>query len=268
MIQLASAREDARPRTIGTRIFFLALVLLQVTLPLLARAQSAQPDDRGECVVLLHGLARTAASMETLAEALQAQGFLVANIDYPSREKPIAELAAGTVQEGVDQCRTGGAARIHFVTHSLGGILVRVFLRDKVIPDLGRVVMLAPPNQGSRVVDEFSQVPGFDLLNGPAGAQLGTDAQSVPRHLGPATFEVGIIAGDVSVNPILSTAFNEPNDGKVAVADTRLEGMKDFLVVHHSHPFIMASDEVIEQTAYFLKHGRFHRPDETAPPPR
>lgn len=250
-----------------TFICILSLALLQPLLPSPVRAESGRHDGRGECVVLLHGLARTASSMEPMAGALGTRGYATINVDYPSREKPIEELAAAAVQEGLDGCRALGAQRIHFVTHSLGGILVRVFLKERQIPELGRVVMLAPPNQGSRVVDEFSQVPGFDLLNGPAGSQLGTDEQSVPRRLGPATFEVGIIAGDRTINPILSTAFSEPNDGKVAVEDTKLEGMKDFLLVHHSHPFIMESDEVIDQTAFFLESGRFRRQDEPAPFP-
>jgi pimeloyl-ACP methyl ester carboxylesterase len=232
-----------------------ALVLFAVFSPSFAGNRENGPGS--ECVVLLHGLARTSASMADMADALQQEGYSVSNIDYPSREKPIAELAASAVAEGVRRCREQGAERIHFVTHSLGGILVRAYLAEETIPELGRVVMLAPPNQGSPVVDEFSGVPGYEWLNGPAGFQLGTDAESVPLKLGPANFEVGIIAGDVSVNPILSTAFDKPNDGKVAVADTRLEGMKDFLVVHHSHPFIMQSDEVIEQTLHFLRFGSF-----------
>lgn len=233
----------------------LALVLIAVFSP--SFAENRGNGTTTECVALLHGLARTSASMAGMADALREAGYSVSNIDYPSREKPIAELAASAVAEGVSRCRQQGAERIHFVTHSLGGILVRAYLADETIPELGRVVMLAPPNQGTRVVDEFSGVPGFELLNGPAGFQLGKDENSVPLKLGPANFEVGIIAGDTSLNPILSTAFDEPNDGKVAVEDTKLEGMKDFLVVHHSHPFIMESDAVIDQTLHFLRFGRF-----------
>lgn len=251
-----SSMHVLQPSTIS-RIIFLALALFPFALPTLSFADSGASGSGKDCVVLLHGLARTAASMNRMAAALQGQGYHVINIDYPSREKPIKELADNAVQEGVARCLETRPVRIHFVTHSLGGILVRVYLRDRKIEGLGRVVMLAPPNQGSRVVDEFSQVPGFDLLNGPAGSQLGTGADSVPQRLGTANFEVGIIAGDRSVNPILSSAFDEPNDGKVAVEDARLSGMKDFLVVHHSHPFIMQSDEVIDQVISFLENGSF-----------
>ena len=136
---------------------------------------------------------------------------------------------------------------------------MRYYLFSTQIQELGYVIMLAPPNQGSKVVNEFSWMPGYEMINGPAGYQLGTDENSIPLKLGPANFEVGIIAGDRTINLILSTAFDEPNDGKVAVEDTKLKGMKDFMVVHHSHPFIMDSDEVIDQVLHFLQNGYFKR---------
>ena len=234
--------------------FFLLLILLDFFCSIPAKCT---PASSSECVVLLHGLARTSASMNKMEKRLTEAGYAVINVDYPSRHKKIAELSEIAVNEGLRFCREAEAKHIHFVTHSLGGILVRYYLSTREIPELERVVMLAPPNQGSRVVDKFSGYPGYGLLNGPAGNQLGTGAESIPLRLGPADFEVGIIAGDRTVNLILSTAFNEPNDGKVAVSEARLEGMADFLIVHHSHPFIMQSDEVIDQALHFLQHGFF-----------
>lgn len=222
-------------------------------------ADAVESEQQGECVILLHGLARTSASMSTMAERLREAGYTVRNKDYPSRHNRIEEIAGPAVEDGLKFCRNQKAKRIYFVTHSLGGILVRYYLSRNKIPELGRVVMLAPPNQGSKVVDKFSSMPGFKLINGPAGYQLGTDKNSIPLQLGPADFEVGIIAGDYTINFILSTAFDEPNDGKVAVDDTKLDGMKDFIVVHRSHPFIMQGGEVIEQVKYFLLHGRFNK---------
>jgi triacylglycerol lipase len=210
-----------------------------------------------ECVILLHGLARTSASMNKIETKLIDEGYIVINVDYPSRHRKIEELSEIAVAEGLDYCRQESSWRIHFVTHSLGGILIRYYLSLQQIPELGRVVMLAPPNQGSEVVEEFSGYPGYELLNGPAGYQLGKDDKSIPLKLGPADFEVGIIAGDRTINLILSTAFETPNDGKISVEEARLEGMKDFLVVHHSHPFIMKSDEVIDQVLHFLRYGYF-----------
>lgn len=211
-----------------------------------------------ECVVLLHGMARTAASMEPMYEALVEEGFDAVNIDYPSREHPIEELAPLAVGEGLMVCRAmPGNETIHFVTHSLGGILVRYYLAENSIPELGRVVMLAPPNQGSAAVDELRDVPGFDWINGPAGIQLGKGEGSIPLALGPADFSLGIIAGTRTIDPVTSAVLDDPDDGRVSVADTKLEGMDDFIVVARSHAFIMRMQDTIELTIRFLRTGKF-----------
>jgi len=216
----------------------------------------AQP----ECVILLHGLARTADSMEEMQEALQEAGYRVVNYDYPSREKPIAELAGSVIPAALAACDEGEpVVSINFVTHSLGGILVRYFISQQPIDKLGRVVMLSPPNHGSEVIDKLGDMPGFDWLNGPAGDQLGTEAGSVPNLLGKVDFELGIITGDRSINLILSMLIPGPDDGKVSIERAKIAGMTDFMVVHHSHPFIMSEPDVIEQTIYFLRYGRFSR---------
>ncbi|HEU5134596.1 MAG TPA: alpha/beta fold hydrolase [Steroidobacteraceae bacterium] len=210
-----------------------------------------------ECVILLHGLARTSHSMVPLEEALRRKGYVVANIDYPSRDHPIEILAPEAVERGLAACRSCKAEVIHFVTHSLGGILVRQYLARNTVLELGRVVMLAPPNQGSEVVDRFSKIPGYEAVNGPAGYQLGTGPESVPNMLGPVTYPVGVIAGTESVNLLLSSALPDPDDGKVSVARTRVEGMADFTTVDASHPFIMRDVDAIRQVETFLALGRF-----------
>jgi triacylglycerol lipase len=211
-----------------------------------------------ECVVLLHGLARSSTSLNKMEQALQDEGYSTANIDYPSRDFEIAELASIAVEEGLAACRAGDdIQKIHFVTHSLGGILVRQYLSTGSIDELGRVVMLGPPNQGSIAADDLDGIPGFDWLNGPAGRQLGKGEDSVPLSLGPADFELGIIAGNRTIDPITSAVLDNPDDGRVSVEDTRLEGMDDFVVVEHSHAFMMRMRTPIELTKTFLKTGRF-----------
>ncbi len=208
-----------------------------------------------ECVILLHGMVRTPSSMDKMAHALTDQGFAVANVGYPSRKLPVQKLAPIAIERGLSECPPDSA--IHFVTHSLGGILVRYYLKDKNIPRLGRVVMLAPPNKGSEVVDNLKNVPGYRLLNGPAGLQLGTDENSIPATLGPVEYEVGIIAGTSSINLILSQFLPDPDDGKVSVENTKVSGMRDFIAVPHSHPFIMQAPAVIEQAISFIRTGKF-----------
>jgi pimeloyl-ACP methyl ester carboxylesterase len=233
------------------------LLSLLVLAGLFATAQAA------DCVVLLHGLARTSGSMDKMQQALNEAGFETANIGYPSRKKTIAELANIAIPAGLEACRAKqDIEHIHFVTHSLGGILLRQYLEQNGIEELGRVVMLGPPNQGSEAVAGLGGVPGFDWLNGPAGRQLGKGDNSVPLQLGPADFELGIIAGNRTIDPITSSVLENPDDGRVSVDDTRLEGMDDFVVVEHSHAFMMRMREPIELTIRFLQTGSFADPVE------
>jgi pimeloyl-ACP methyl ester carboxylesterase len=208
-----------------------------------------------ECVILLHGLARSNSSMGKLAKALNDAGYHTINDGYPSTSYKVDKLAEDAISWALAKCPK--EATIHFVTHSMGGILVRQYLQVKTIKNLGRVVMLGPPNKGSQVVDKLHKLPGFKLINGPAGMQLGTGELSVSNQLGPAKFEVGIIAGTRSINLILSAMLPNPDDGKVSVENTRLEGMQDHIELPVTHPFMMKNKQVIRQVICFLKNGVF-----------
>lgn len=229
-------------------VFGSIALLFMVSTPVLAST---------ECVILLHGLARTSKAMNKLVVSLKLSGYQVANVDYPSREKTIEELTPIAIQDGLNACNRDSVTKIHFVTHSMGGILVRYYLHEHSINKLGHVVMLAPPNQGSEVVDNMVNIPGFKWFNGPAGIQLGTDKYSVPKNLGPVNYSVGVVAGTRTFNPILSQFLPNPDDGKVSVANTKVEGMTDFLMVDVSHPFIMRDTEVIRQVITYLETGTF-----------
>lgn len=195
--------------------------------------------------------------MEPLAEALREAGYSTVNVDYPSQLGTIEELAPMAVGMGTTACRETGARTIHFVTHSMGGILLRYQHEHEPIRDIGRVVMLGPPNQGSELVDQTREWPGIEAVNGPAGAQLGTGPDSVPSRLGPVQFELGVIAGTATINILASAMLPDEDDGKVTVERTQVAGMSDFLIVDDSHRFMLRSRTVLENTVAFLRTGRF-----------
>ncbi len=247
----------------GKNISIISMVTLLMSLGACSDADPVTSAHDGECVVLLHGLARSSLSMERMKWFLEDNGYQVANIDYPSREFEIAELAPMAVEDGLNQCTAMESAdRVHFVTHSLGGILVRYYYSERAVDNVGRVVMLGPPNQGSAAADEMHDWPGFEWLNGPAGYQLGKGENSVPLQLGSPEFEFAVIAGDESIDPVTSAVLEDPDDGRVSVSDTYLDGMQDFRLVGTSHAFMMQNGDVFELVKRFLETGAFPEPEE------
>lgn len=235
------------------RLFLISLITLTATMG--SPCEASETTQKGT-VVVLHGLLRTSQSMATMADALADHGYFIVNLDYPSTEISIEETSDLLDQALLDCCAESDEP-VHFVTHSLGGIIVRFYLDDRAPRILGRVVMLSPPNSGSEVVDALDDFSLFRTGLGPAAQELSTKEDSVPVRLGPVTFELGVITGNKSINPLFSWLIPGEDDGQVSVEGARIAGMTDFLVLPHTHTFIMNSPEVIRQTLRFLEHGSF-----------
>lgn len=230
----------------------------------MAGCSTPPPAADAETVILVHGLGRTRASMALLGARLREAGFRTINVGYSGR-RTIEELVS-ELRHRVEEC-CAGTSDVHFVTHSMGGILVRMYLAEHSPDHEGRVVMLSPPSQGSEVVDALPDSPLRRLLLGPAGSRLGTDSLSVPSRLGPAEFELGVITGDRTMNPLTSWLIPGPDDGKVSIDRARVEGAA-FLVVPHTHTFIMNTRVVAEECEHFLRNGHFSRGSPGVPVPQ
>jgi len=215
----------------------------------------------GECVVLLHGLGRSPVSMLRLDYHLSGSGYAVVNPGYPSTEQPIQELAS-VVGTGIAECRERESTAIHFVTHSLGGILVRQYFQDNSVAEAKRVVMLAPPNHGSEIVDKYRDEWWYRQVTGVAGQQLGTGQDGIPNQLAPIGLEIGIIAGTKSSDPWFAAAMRGANDGKVSVDSAKLAEMQDLFLVDSGHTFLMNTASVVHQVEAFLRNGMFDRSGE------
>lgn len=213
--------------------------------------------DKGDCAVIVHGIGRTKAHMAEIQEDLEDHGYAVLNIDYPSREKPIPELAENLHPE-VKKFLKGRKCKVHFVGYSMGNLVIRAYLSKHAPKKLGRFVMLAPPNKGSEVADFIGDTAAYKSFYGPAGQELRTKLD-YDILLGKLKGDVGVIAGDRSIDPISSFVIGGPDDGKVSIESTKIDGMKDHITIHATHTFITTNDEAVAQTRYFIENGSFER---------
>lgn len=208
-------------------------------------------------MVLLHGIARSARSFRKMQAALEAAGFVTLNLDYQSRVRPLEALVTD-IHPSISTFATGIDGPIHFVAHSMGGLLARAYIARHQPRQLGRVLLLGPPNNGSEIADRFGHLAIYRAFFGPAGQQLATVPDAATRALfAKPDYELGVIAGNRSVYPISSLFLPSPNDGRVSVESTRLDGMADHIVITTAHPLLVRNAQAIAQTIAFLRDGKF-----------
>ena len=226
-------------------------------LSLIIAANFAHANSGGDYVVVFHGIARSSSQMEPLAKYLEEKGYDVINIDYPSTDyklEKLVEIVDKKMSETLIEDKT-----VHFIGYSMGGLLVRAILNKKRPKKLGRVIQLASPNEGSEVADFLKDNYLYKKIFGPAGQQLTTKNTDTKQILGDVNYELGIIAGNATIDPISSYIIEGEDDGKVSIMNTKVTSMKDYIVVSASHTFLPSNEDVWEQVLYFLKNGEFYK---------
>lgn len=217
------------------------------------------PDGEGDYIVALHGIARSDKSMRKFANYMRQEGFEVININYPSTRANLGSLV-DYVNEVITSRVNDKKKKVHFIGHSMGCLITRALITKHRPDNLGRVVMIAPPNQGSEVADYLKDNFLYKFLFGPAGQQLITDQSEFKKMFGEVNYELGVIAGDSSLAPVGSIIIPGPDDGRVSVKATRIEGMKDHIILPDNHTFIVRDEEAMRQANHFIKFGHFIRP--------
>jgi len=255
-------------RLIKTNYFYKAFSIAVLSIALAScGVNSTQSDlifashllEEQECVVLVHGLWRSGFAMRSIASDLEDHGYQTVSVDYPSTQQEIPELVQGYLLESYDECIHTGAKKIHMVSHSMGGILIRQFLQNHTLPGGSKVVMLSPPNQGSELSEKFGESWWYQWAVGPAGVSLSTKQEGIISKLREIDEPIGIIAAyrDWSLWP--NTWLPQPNDGTVSVESMKLAEMDDFILVNSGHALMRFNDEVQSQIRQFLAMGEFAR---------
>ena len=197
--------------------------------------------------------------MWPLQKYLEFSGYNVLNISYPARRMKLGELALYLDHKIKTHRKFIKGSTLNFVTHSLGGLLARYYIRDYCPDPMGRVVMLGPPNSGSEWADYMLSrkwlKPVFNFGFGPVGEELLTT--HIHDGCEDADYDLGIIAGRKSAVPFAKYILSGDHDGMVPVERTKMRGMKAHLVMEATHTYMITKPAVMRQVGHFLKDGKF-----------
>ncbi len=223
-----------------------------------AQGEVKEYPESGDYVILLHGIMSSKNALIPAARYFQKKGFHSIVVPYPSRKISIGIASEKILATAIRQYCTDSSKQIHFVGHSMGGIVIRYYLARHRPSNLGRVVLIASPNHGSELADIFSDNSLAEDLFGPALKELKTTSDSLPNRLGPVDYDLGIIMGKAARIPWLSKQLPEDDDWVVSVNGGKISGMNDFTLINGMHASLKHSPEVFYQTYYFLQSGRFN----------
>ena len=210
-----------------------------------------------ESVIVIHGFARRARSMDIIAAEIHKAGYEVRNVDYASLNQNITDIKEDVFEKFNQYISENQNKKIHFVGHSLGGLLIRSYLGENKINNLGSVVLMGTPNKGTPLVNEYQDKWYFSWL-GPVVSELGVDTSDFLKTLQAPYYTVGVIAGNKPYTRF-ATSLKGSNDGMLTVESAQLEGMRDFIVIDVNHASMKRNPRVIEQVIHFLKHSQFKK---------
>lgn len=244
-------------------LFFTKVILYAVTICLLTSCSfgtytiNYNQNNKNDYVVVLHGIFIGNWQMDGLASYLADQGYEVINVNYPSTQYDLQTLTL-IVRDDINKHITSDKP-VHFVGFSMGGLILRALLKDYRPSQMGRVVYIATPNQGSEIADLVEDCPVYKLLFGPAGQQLITDQAEFKSLFGEVNYELGIISGYNGFGFPFSGEFSGLNDGKVSVESTLIAEAKDHIKVEGTHSLLPFKEQVHAKTLEFLNTGKFAR---------
>lgn len=243
-----------------------SLLLLAASAPLAAAADGEMLKDGmhriypgdGDYLVVLHGWTTGYDNMRDACRFFQRAGYHVVSLRYPVRKATPATLINDHIRPGIAKHCTDPERQIHFLTHSLGGVLLREYLRTDRPDKLGKVVMLGAPNNGIELVDRLVDRRGFARFFGPTVVELRTGEDSWPRRLGKADFPLGIIMGNTRLRvPFTSRFLPGSDDGIVSAQSGQLEGMRQLIEVSAFHTALAVRPAILQRAEQFFRTGSF-----------
>ncbi len=228
-------------------IKYVAITALSFLLPFTASAQ--------ECVVLLHGYARSNTCMEPLEIGLTKEGYNVINLSYPTMKYPVEIISRDHIHPHIE--KISDCEKLHFIGHSLGGIVARYYLSQNEVKNLGKVILITTPNQGSRIATEMESNEFLSALLGPAVSDLAEDSPLL-KSLPEPDYEVGVIAATKSINPLTSIfVLQGEDDGTLTVESMRLTSTKHYVAIPSTHTLVLRHPDLLTQIKSFLTAGKF-----------